>query len=179
MTAAARAAVERLAELNNKLAVVVVNAELLAGGLDPADVAERTDRTLRAAWEAAGIAQDVARGLLGEPPLAGVRGRLAGAGRGHQRAELRGVEGVQEPGHLVHRARAPVQGPEQQRDPARQLVRAVAVPPHARVDPDRPHDLRHRATLPNRVRTCDPPAHGTRALRDHKDPAQPAVVKRP
>ena len=73
MTAAGRAAVERLAELNNRLAAVVVNAELLAGGLGPADAAERADRTLRAAWGAAAVARTLARELLGEPPLAGGR----------------------------------------------------------------------------------------------------------
>jgi hypothetical protein len=73
MTAEARAAVERLAELNNKLAVVVTNAELLAWPLDPGNAAERADRTLRAAWEAAAVARTLARELLGEPPLAGVR----------------------------------------------------------------------------------------------------------
>jgi hypothetical protein len=71
MTSATRAAVERVAELNNKLAVVVVNAELLAEVLGHGEAAERALRAARAGWEAAEIAQEVARGLLGEPPLAG------------------------------------------------------------------------------------------------------------
>jgi hypothetical protein len=62
---------DRVAELNNKLAAVVVNAELLAGPLDPGDVTGRADRTLRAAWDAAAVARTLARELLGEPPLAG------------------------------------------------------------------------------------------------------------
>jgi hypothetical protein len=67
----AQAATERVAELNNKLAVVVLNAELLTETAAPGAGAEQADRALRAAWAAAGVARRLARELRGEAPLVG------------------------------------------------------------------------------------------------------------
>jgi hypothetical protein len=47
---------ERIAELNNKLAAVIINAELLAEILGPGEERTRAVQALRGAWAAAAVA---------------------------------------------------------------------------------------------------------------------------